>query len=207
MKPEPPPLPLPADARSALLVVDMQAYYFRLPERRVGLEEALTNLRRLIDAFDARGEPVVHVRTAFRPDGSDWELKMRSNGQPLLLEDSPEAGFLPGIPIRPRHTVVTKTRYSAFFNTDLAARLHAQGAARVMVTGAYTHYCVNATVMDAYCHDFVPGVITDAVLSHLPAEAALMLRRMRRNGYHLFTTAAYLATMESCLSVKFPSTG
>jgi len=61
--------------------------------------------------------------------------------------------------------------------------------ARVAVCGAYTHYCVNATVFDAYAHDFVPCLVLDAVISHLPEESAVMIERMRRNGYHLLTSA------------------
>jgi nicotinamidase-related amidase len=51
-----------------------------------------------------------------------------------------------------------------------------------MVSGGYTHNCVNATVFDAYAYDIVPGIITDAVISHLPDETALLIDRMRRNG-------------------------
>ncbi len=63
------------------------------------------------------------------------------------------------------------------------------------MTGAYTHYCVNATVFDAYAHDFVPGLVSDAVLSHLPEEAEVMVARMRRNGYHVLTSAEVLARL------------
>ena len=64
---------------------------------------------------------------------------------------------------------------------------------RVVVAGAYTHYCVNATVFDAWCHDFVPGIVTDGVLSHLEEESEVMIERMRRNGYHVGTVEEYLS--------------
>lgn len=54
--------------------------------------------------------------------------------------------------------------------------------------GGYTHYCVNATVFDAFAHDFIPGIVTDAVISHLKQESELMIARMRRNGYHVMST-------------------
>jgi len=171
----------------------MQNFFFSRPERRVGLEMILANIRRLVQAFDRRFWPVVHVFTAYQADGSDWELKMKASGTAECILGSDEAAFLPQIPVLPQHWLIRKTRYSGFFKTDLADRLHAARVDRVLVCGAYTHYCVNATVFDAYAHDFVPGLVTDAVISHLPDESRVMLERMRRNGYHLFTTGEFIA--------------
>lgn len=189
-------LPLHADSITALVIVDMQEFFLRKPERRIGLDGVIAKINRLIDAFDARGWPVVHVRSAFRADGADWDLKMRAAGLPELIEGSPEAALLPQITVRPQHLQIVKTRYSAFFKTGLAETLGRLGVSRVIVAGAYTHYCVNATVFDAYAHDFVPGLISDAVISHLAEESTLMVERMRRNGYHVLTTDEYLAVAE-----------
>jgi nicotinamidase-related amidase len=182
------PLPLPHNARSALAIVDMQEFFFHKPERRQNLDAVIANINRLITFFEARHLPVVHVVTCYKADGSDWDLKMKMTGEPELIEDSPETAILPQIKVSPDHLIVKKTRYSAFFKTSLAACLQANAIHRLMVAGAYTHYCVNATVFDAYAHDIVPGIITDAVISHLPDEAAIMIDRMRRNGYHVCLT-------------------
>ena len=181
-------LPLPQNARSALAIVDMQEFFFQEPERRRGLDLVIDNINRLITFFQGRHLPVVHVITCYKADGSDWELKMKATGKPELLEGSPEAAILPQIQVSPDHLIIKKTRYSAFFKTDLADLLKAKSIHRLMVVGAYTHYCVNATVFDAYAHDIVPGIVTDAVISHLPDEAAIMIDRMKRNGYHVCLT-------------------
>ena len=186
-------LPLPPRARSALVIVDMQEFFFRKPERRQNLERVIANINTLIEYFDARQLPVFHVVSKFQADGSDWELKMKMAGEPELIEGTPETAILASIRVSEAHTILAKTRYSAFFKTDLADRLHRKKIARVVVVGAYTHYCVNATIFDAYCHDFVPCLITDAVTSHLTEESAWMIERMRRNGYHIFTTAEFIA--------------
>ncbi len=189
-------LPLPDLAVSALIIVDMQDFFFRKSERRSGLDGVLANINLLIDYFDKKGMPVVHVRSAYRSDGSNWDLKMRAAGLSELIDGTPEAALLPQIAARAQHLQIVKTRYSAFFKTGLAEMLGRLGVSRVMVAGAYTHYCVNATVFDAYAHDFVPGLISDAVISHLVEESALMVERMRRNGYHVMTTAEFLAGAE-----------
>jgi maleamate amidohydrolase len=135
---------------------------------------------------------VVNVLSAYKADGSDWDLKMKAAGKPELIEGTAEADLLPGIMISKNHLTTVKTRYSAFFKTALAETLHTAQIDRAVVVGGYTHYCVNATIFDAYCHDFVPCIITDAVLSHLPEESEVMINRMKRNGYHVFTTREFI---------------
>jgi nicotinamidase-related amidase len=195
-------LPLSPNPRSALLIIDMQGFFFRLPERRVGLEDTVANINRLIRAFDETSQPVVHVISAYKTDGSDWDLKMKASGEAELIEGSAEAAILPDIKVLPRHQILTKTRYSAFFKTDLAGTLHEQRVERVVVAGAYTHYCVNATMFDAYCHDFIPCLISDAVLSHLPDESKVMVARMHRNGYHVMSTDELLVQLQGNVPVS-----
>jgi len=186
-------LPLSSNARSALLIVDMQEFFFRQPERRRNLEIVTSNINRLIDYFETKSQPIVHVITCFKADGSDWDLKMKAAGEAEMIEGTPEAAILPQIKVTANHKTVVKTRYSGFFKTNLAGLLHEEKVERVVVAGAYTHYCVNATVFDAWCHDFVPGIVTDGVLSHLDEESEVMIQRMRRNGYHVSTVEEYLS--------------
>jgi NAD+ synthase len=185
-------LPVRPNARSALLVIDMQEFFFRRPERRSNLKTVTENINRLSAYFDKRGFPVVHIATAYQAGGFDWDLKMLSSGIAQMITGTEEAAFLPEMTIQPHHLKLTKTRYSAFFKTNLADLLDALDIQRVVVTGAYTHYCVNATVFDAYAHDFVPGLATDAVTSHLPEESQMIIARMRRNGFHVMTTKEFL---------------
>jgi nicotinamidase-related amidase len=186
-------LPLSPGTRSALLIVDMQEFTFRQPERRRGLEVVINNINRLIDYFDSTSQPVFHIITCFKADGSNWDLKMKASGNAELIEGTPEAAILPQIQVSAHHRRLIKTRYSAFFKTGLAEMLHEEGVRRVVVVGAYTHYCVNATVFDAWSHDFVPGLVTDGVISHLEEEARLMIDRMRRNGFHVGSVEEFVS--------------
>jgi nicotinamidase-related amidase len=185
-------LPLPKNARSALAIVDMQVFFFQKPERRQNLKPVIKNINRLIRFFETQQYPIIHVITCYKADGSDWDLKMKMTGEPELIENSPETAILPNIKVSPTHLVLKKTRYSSFFKTNLAYLLKANNTQSLMVVGGYTHYCVNATVFDAYAYDIVPGIITDAVISHLPDEAAVMIDRMQRNGYHVYQTNEYI---------------
>lgn len=183
------PLPFQYNQPTALLVVDMQNYFFKDPQRAALLEPVLPRINQLITTFDLAGLPVIQVLSAYHPDRSDWDLRMLREGQPSLLRGSQEAALLDRLHVQRRHHRVIKTRYSAFFKTRLAAWLRSRGVVRVAVCGAYTHYCVNATVFDAYAHNFVPCLVLDAVISHLTEESAVIVERMRRNGYHLLTSS------------------
>ncbi len=189
-------IPMSKDARSSLIIVDMQNFFFRDAARRRNLEQAVKNINTLIKYFDARSLPVFNVLSGFKADGSDWDLKMRVTGQPELIVGSPEAEILPRIKISEHHRTIIKTRYSAFFKTDLAELMQALKIDRAVVVGAYTHFCVNATIFDAFCYDFIPCLITDAVISHMPDEAEIMISRMQRNGFHLFTTQEFITGVE-----------
>ncbi len=180
------------NSMTALLIVDMQKFFFTEPEMYKNFEEAVENINLASRACTLAGYPVFHITSQFKPDRSDWDLKMLEAGTPELIEGSEETDILAGIEVDSRHYRSTKTRYSGFFETNLADRLKALGVKRVIITGAYTHHCVNATVFDAYCHNFVPGILVDAVISHREAEANLMVERMRRNGYHVMTTAEFV---------------
>jgi nicotinamidase-related amidase len=185
-------LSLPTGSRSALAIIDMQVFFFLKEERRKNLPTVVDNINRLIAHFEALNFPIYHVIFAFQADGSDWDLKMKSAGKPELIQGTPETAILPGINVKSKHTILVKTRYSAFFKTDFAERLSINNIQRLVVTGGYTHYCVNATIFDAFCHDFIPCLIADAVMSHLPEESEIMINRMRRNGYHVLSTTELL---------------
>lgn len=80
-----PLLPLPQNARSALVIVDMQEFFFRTPERRHNLETVTANINRLVRRFEAQRLPFFHIVTSYRADGSDWDLKMRAADKPELI--------------------------------------------------------------------------------------------------------------------------
>lgn len=189
-------LPLPENARSALIIVDMQEFFFQEIERRHDLDQVVKNINKLIGHFDDRSLPVFHVVSCYKADGSDWDLKMKVASEPELIIGTQEAAILSDIKVFDNHTSIIKSRYSAFFKTNLAELLQANQIDRTVVVGAYTHYCVNATVFDAYCYDFVPCIIKDAVISHLKNEAAVMIDRMKRNGYHVLSTQEFVSGME-----------
>jgi nicotinamidase-related amidase len=138
--------------RTALIVVDIQQFYFpggQLP--LVGPEAAAANARRALDAFRRRGWPVVHVQhlpaTVATADQEIADLAYRFNTAVAPL---------------PGEKLVGKHEANAFRGTDLEAWLRSQGVKRLVVVGMQTHMCVEAATRAAADLGFEVVVLHDA---------------------------------------------
>jgi ureidoacrylate peracid hydrolase len=106
------------------------------------------------------------------PDGSPSRILVRGTWNTEILENlAPEAG----------DHVVSKHRYSAFFETDLHDLLQRLGARYLLVTGCTTSICVESTVRDAMFRDYSCIVLEDCTaepiagdLSRTNHEASLL---------------------------------
>jgi len=73
-------------------------------------------------------------------------------------------------PLKPQESdiVMEKHRYSAFFGTGLDAMLMAYNIKYLVCTGVVTNVCVEATIRDAYYHDYFPVLVADATANTGP---------------------------------------
>lgn len=148
----------PLAARPALVIIDLLGDFFDqvlwpqsdLPAQRAALVEGL---RPALAWFRRHREPVLWVRQEFAPDLADAFPHMRRSGRAYTLRGTPGAQILPELEVRPAEPVLVKKRFSAFFGTDLEARLRALQATTVVLAGITTSWCVRSTATDAYQHD------------------------------------------------------
>jgi nicotinamidase-related amidase len=121
-------------ANSVLLPVDMQQA-FDLPAWPRRWNEAVDiNGLALIEAWRAKGLPVIHVRHDSVAPGS------------TLAPGQPGNAFRPGFGPQGGEALVTKGVNSAFIGTDLDLRLRRLGVRKVVVFGITTDMCVSTTV-------------------------------------------------------------
>jgi len=154
--------------RSALLVIDVQEEYFD-PEGPASFEEAaqrLGNINALIAAFLDQDAPVVYVRHAHRPDGSDAGRMgdfAEEGEEDSFVEGTARVAFHAALTMPDEPIVVTKTRYDAFQGTDLDGILRTLGVTTVVVVGYMTSFCCDSTARSAHGRDYETLFVPDAV--------------------------------------------
>jgi nicotinamidase-related amidase len=137
--------------KRALVIVDIQRDYF--PGGKMPLHEpeaAAANAGRVLEAFRAAGEPVVHVQHLSAP------------GEGFLEEGTDGAEIMPPVTPRDGETLVAKRAPNAFLGTDLEERLRGLGVEEVVVAGMMTSMCVDATTRAGADLGFEMTLVPDA---------------------------------------------
>ena len=128
-------------AKTALLVIDVQQFYFAgggLPLHNP--EAASVNVAKLISAFRAKGELVIHVGHNAKSG----------------------AEFHPDVQPNKGEKVIFKDEVSAFNGTDLLSYLKKKRVKKLVIVGMQTHMCVEGTTRAAHDLGFECTVIADA---------------------------------------------
>lgn len=143
-------------------------------------ERLLRETGRLVKWCAEGGIPIVHVLTRHAPDGSTWDRKMLAAGLAVVVEDTPQCDQPAEVAPSDRDIVLTKTRMSGFFGTDLEWELVRMGVQAVIICGLYAHEAVLATAIDAYQRDFRVAIPRECVASPDPEDARVALRQLGR---------------------------
>jgi ureidoacrylate peracid hydrolase len=190
--------------KPALIVIDMQNGFCDAEGfmNKIGLDyttsaAAAGPIKSLLEASREAGIPVFFTRYALNADYSDAGLlidlfpAIKDAGG--MIRDTWDADVIDALQPLPGEVVIDKTRYSAFYDTDLEARLRALGVDTLIVCGVTTNICVESTVRDAFFRDIrvvVPSDGTAAVTQELH-EGAL---RDFEYGFGQVVTVAELVT-------------
>jgi nicotinamidase-related amidase len=136
---------------TTLLVIDLQNDYFPggLHEL-VGAEQAAANVARLLEEFRRRRLPVVHVRHLAAADIGFF--RPGTPGAEIHASVRPAAG----------EPVVDKHFPNSFRESPLLEVLRDAGAGRLVIAGAMSHMCVDATTRAAADLGFACSVAHDA---------------------------------------------
>jgi ureidoacrylate peracid hydrolase len=195
-------------ARTALLVIDMQndfgsvgGMFERAGIDVSGIAAAALSTRPVLAAAREAGIPVVYVKMQHEPDLSDagppdgphWlkHVPLRvgdtvtapdGSESRILVRDTWSTAILEELTPHPDDLVVSKHRYSGFFETELDDVLEGLDAKYLLVTGCTTSICVESTVRDAMFRDYSCIVLEDctaepigAGLSRTNHEASLLV--------------------------------
>jgi nicotinamidase-related amidase len=159
----------------ALVIVDLQRWMFRLPERMAQVSALLANTERLADAFREVGLPIYDVRTVHKADRSTWSRLMLKHDYACLIEGTADADAMPGYEPPPTAIPIIKTANSAFLKTDFAERLSADQVSEVTLAGVFLDGCIGLTATDAAQRGFAVSLVSDAVGHTKPERRAPLL--------------------------------
>lgn len=138
--------------KRATVIVDLQNDYLgtgRMP--LVGIDAAVANAAEVVAAARDRGEPVVHVRHEFADPGA-----------PFFVAGSPGSQIIPAMAPKGDEPTITKAHPNAFHDGSLDARLRDMGVEDVVLVGAMSHMCIDATARAAADLGYKVTVIHDA---------------------------------------------
>lgn len=161
--------------KPALVIIDMQNWFFRSEERREKLSELIESINVLIEVAKNKKIPIFQVLTIHKANKSTWNIVMKKHNFSALLEGSDEAKLLPEIKFDDNQEVVIKTRQSIFIRTDFEERLRNKNIDTLILAGVFTHGCVGRTAIDAYERDFNVILAKDASFSHMKEQEKSML--------------------------------
>lgn len=164
----------------ALIVIDMQNGFCVangfMDQIGLGYEASASVIEpigRLVEASRAAGIPIVFTRYSLNEDYSDGGLLMevfpQIKGTGGMVRSTWDADVVDALEPLPGEIVLDKTRYSAFYDTDLEERLRALGVDTVIVCGVTTNICVESTVRDAFFRDIRTVVPSDGTAAVTPA--------------------------------------
>ena len=153
--------------RSALLVLDMQAYFLEDASHAhvPSANTILARLGQLAKAYAARGLPIIYTRHVNTEENaglmSQWWRELIRDEDPLS-KITAELDLSQGV-------VLEKSQYDAFYRTDLEERLRHWGVEQVLIGGVMTHLCCETTARAAFGRGFEVLFLVDGTATYTEA--------------------------------------
>jgi ureidoacrylate peracid hydrolase len=178
-------------AVAALVIVDVQNDYchddgaLAKAGRDVrAIRTIVPHLQRLVQEARAAGLPVVHVRmanTALTKSPAYREHRIRRSGTDSnVCEEGTWGAEFYEVEPAPGEPVVTKHRYSAFVDTNLATLLDTSGTKTIILAGVTSDVCVESTARDAFMRNYYVVFLSDCTGVDDPTVQHAVLERVER---------------------------
>jgi biuret amidohydrolase len=201
---------------TALVIIDMQRDFIEpggfgasLGNDVSLLQAAVEPTRALLDAWRARGWPVVHTRESHAADLSDCPPAKRQRGTPslrigdvgsmgrLLVRGEPGCEIVPALAPLPGEIVIDKPGKGAFYATPLQAELQARGVTHLVFAGVTTEVCVQTTMREANDRGYDSLLVEEATASYFPQFKAAAIEMIVAQGAIVGWAAPLAAVMSA----------
>jgi len=164
--------------KACLIVVDMLHDF--MDERGAlfcgpGSREIIPNVVERAREFRSKGWPVIFTCDAHAEDDLEFEMFPRH-----AVKGSPGAEIIPEMGANACDFHVNKTRFDAFYNTELASILEKEGVTEAEVAGVCTSICVLFTVQTLRNRDCPVTVRRNCVADFDDDAHAFALKHMEK---------------------------
>ncbi len=140
------------NVKQGLILVDIQNDYFSGGNLElVGIEQAANNARKLLQQFRDNQAPIFHIQHMSKQPGKRVFL-LGTSGVEIHKSVAPQ----------PSETVIIKHFPNSFRETNLLDHLKDLGVEEVVICGAMSHMCIDATTRAAFDFGLQCIVIEDA---------------------------------------------
>lgn len=164
--------------KKALIIVDMLmdfvdkegALYCGESARQI-----IPKIKELARKMRNLGAAIIYLTDSHEPDDREFELFPRH-----CVKGTPGAEIIGELKPRDDDYIVPKTRYSGFYNTNLAELLKKESPDEVQIVGVCTSICVMDTVSGLRNRDYKVVVHRDAVADFDSCAHQFALKRMEK---------------------------
>lgn len=141
-----------AGVKQGLILVDIQNDYFPGGKLELaGVEHAAKNAQKLLQRFRDKHSPIVHIQHISKQPGATFFLP-DTEGSEINEAITPQSG----------EAVIVKHFPNSFRDTCLLEYLKDTEVEEVVICGAMSHMCIDATTRAAFDFGFQCKVIADA---------------------------------------------
>ena len=181
--------------RSALLVLDMQAYFLdpRSHAFIPSAEAILDGIIQLITEYSLHERPIIftqHINTTANAG-------MMSNWwKDLITLQNPLHRIIPQIDLSVG-SLIQKSQYDAFYQTPLDEILQSRAVTQVVLCGVMTHLCCETTARSAFMHGFEVFFPVDGTATYNLAYHRASLLNLAHGFAHLVFVKDLLAALRA----------
>ena len=136
-------------SNASLVIIDAQKEYLSGPLALSGMDEAVANIAKMLEAARKAGRPIIHVRHLGTVGG-------------LFDPQGPRGEFIPGLEPQGDEVIIEKRMPNAFKNTTLHETLQKYGHLDLIVCGFMSHSSVSTTVRRAKDYGYRCTLVEDA---------------------------------------------
>jgi nicotinamidase-related amidase len=180
---------------TALISIDLQGFIISRPVAPHSAQQVIENTAAIAKSLKAAGGTTVFVTVGFSADYADAVNQLTD--EPIAfpqgglsaeaLREPPEiADLTPDVRI-------TKHQWSAFYGSELDLQLRRRGIRTVILTGIATNFGVEATIRDAFAHNYAVIAAEDAMTTFTAEMHAFACERIFPRLSRIRKTADILA--------------